>query len=105
MNQAIDINQTWHQRVNSEASVIDRGRPLGRGDTSLMQKLSKPILRTPSLDEVEIPTGFRAKEASSIVPRDELKLLKRQADEKVENFEVLSIKDVSNLSKVYEFSE
>lgn len=102
MKHEVDINSMWHQKGTSQASVIDRGRPMGRGDTSLMQKLSKPLLRTPSVDgtEVEIPSGLRAKEASRNLPKDELKLLKRQADERVESFEVLSIKDVSSLSRV-----
>lgn len=51
-------------------------------------------------EDVEIPTGFNAREASDNVSKAELKILKQQADMRVENFEVLSLKDESDLSKV-----
>ena len=105
MKQEVDTNLMRHRQGTSQVSVIDRGRPMGRGNISLIQKLSKPLLRNPSIDgtEVEIPRGVRAKEASSSVPKEELRLLKRQADEQVESFEVLSMKDVSSLSQVFQF--
>ena len=105
VKQEVDTNLMRHRQGTSQVSVIDRGRPMGRGNISLIQKLSKPLLRNPSIDgtEVEIPRGVRAKEASSSVPKEELRLLKRQADEQVESFEVLSMKDVSSLSQVFQF--
>lgn len=98
----LGIDKMWYERETSEASVIDRARPMRRGDTSLMHSLGKPMLRSPLYkgEHVEIPTGFSAKEASSNVSEADLKILKQQADERAENFEVLSLKDESNLSKV-----
>lgn len=99
----LGISKMWYQRENSEPSVIDRARPMRRGDTSLMHSLSKPMLRSTFYkgEDVEIPTGFNAREASNNVTKADLKILKQQADERVENFEMLSLKDESDLSKVY----
>ena len=92
----------WHQTGISESSVIDRGRPMKRGDTSLIRSLSKPMLRSPSLKKgiVEIPNGFKAIEAPHKIAAAESRYLKRQADEQVKDFRVLPIKQVSKLSKV-----
>ena len=91
-----------HQRGGPEAPVIDRGRPMKRGDTSLIRSLSKPMLRSPSLSKghIDIPDGFKATEAPCKVPDAELRHLKKLADEQVEEFKVLPIKQVSKLSKV-----
>lgn len=98
----LGLNNLGYQRETSEGFVIDRARPMRRGDTSLMHSLSKPMLRSTFCngDDVEIPTGFNAREASNNVSKADLKILKKQADERVENFEVLSLKDESDLSKV-----
>lgn len=91
----------WHQRDVSGASLIDRGRPMKRGDTCLMGTLSRPNLVNLKLtdDSIELPSGFIAKEASKVMHSADLELLKQEAELKVDRFEVLSAKDVSNLSK------
>lgn len=92
----------WHQRDISETSLIDRGRPMKRGDTSLMGTLSRPNLINLKLTEenVELPSGSIAKDAPKVMHNTDLELLKKEAELKVESFEVLSARDVSNLSKV-----
>ena len=94
--------QLWHQRGTSEPSVIDRGRPMKRGDTSLIRSLSKPLLKNPSLHRgySDIPGGFKATEAPCRVPDAESRYLKKQANEQVEEFKVLSLKQISKLTKV-----
>lgn len=98
----LGISKMCYQRENSESSVIDRARPMRRGDTSLMHSFSKPMLRSTFYkgEDREIPTGFNASEASNNVTEADLRILKQQADERVENFEMLSLKDESDLSKV-----
>lgn len=73
-----------------------------RGDTSLIRSLSKPMLRSPSVGQgfLDIPSGFKATEAPCRVPDEESRYLKKQADEQVEEFKVLPIKQVSKLSSV-----
>lgn len=95
----------WHQRGSSEASVLHRGRPGVREEAPVVQKPSRTALKGPSLSEEKtvLPTGFKVKEVSGKLLESDLKVLKAQADEQVMNFEVLSVKDVSNLSKVCEF--
>lgn len=98
----LGLNKMCDERETSEVSVIDRARPMRRGDTSLMHSLSKPMVQSSIYkgEDVEIPTGFNAREASHNVPQAHLKILRQQADERVENFKVLSMKDESDLSKV-----
>lgn len=93
--------RVWHQKDVSGASLIDRGRPMKRGDTSLMGTLGRQNLVNLKLteDSLELPTGFVAKEASKFMLNSDLELLKQEAESEVESFEVLSAKDVSNLSK------
>lgn len=105
MEHGLGISKMSCQRENSEPSVIDRARPMRRGDTSLMHSVSKPMLRSTFYtgDDREIPTGFNAREASNNITKADLRILKQQADERAENFEMLSLKDKSDLSKVYLF--
>lgn len=84
----------WHaQRRILEPSVIDNGRPIQRGDTSLMRS-------SLSSKETAIPTRTKVREASDNLPSTDLTILRQLANERVEGFEVLSMEDLSNLSKV-----
>lgn len=92
----------WHQRGNSEASALNRVRSTARADIPVAQKLNRTALKGPMLGEEKtvLPTGFKIKGISGKLRDSELKELKQQADEQVMNFEILTVKDVSNLSKV-----
>lgn len=92
----------WHQRGNSEASGLNRVRSTINTDTPVAQRFNRTALKGPSLSEEKtvLPRGFRVKEVSGKLHGSDLKVLKEQADEQVMTFEVLSVKDVSNLSKV-----
>lgn len=105
IDHGLGIKKMWYQGETPEASVIDRARPMRRGDTSLMHSLSKPMLRNPFQkgEAVEIPTGSNAREVSNNISQADLKILKQQAEERVEHYEVLSLKDESDLSKVHLF--
>ena len=91
------LSETWA----SESSVIDRGRPTKRGDTSLLMSLARPLLKIPLSGEEtdELPTGLKIQEASNRLPQADLKILVEQAEEHAATFAVLSVKDVSSLSK------
>lgn len=94
----------WHaQRRILEPSVIDNCRPIERGYTSWMYNLSKPMIRRSSLTSKEtlIPTRSKVQEASDNLPSTDLKILRQLASERVEGFELLSMEELSNLSKVY----
>ena len=92
----------WHQRGNSEASALNRVRSTTKADIPAVQQFNRKALKGPTLSEEKtvLPTGFRLKEVSGKLRDSDLKELKKQADEQVMTFEVLSVKDVSNLSKV-----
>lgn len=93
----------WHaQRRVLEPSVIDDGRPIQSGGNSLMHNLSKLTIRRPSLssEETAIPKGTKVQEATDNLPITDLSILRQLANERVEGFRVLSMEDLSNLSKV-----
>lgn len=93
----------WHaQRRVLEPSVIDGGRPIQSGGTSLMHNLSKLMIRRPSLssEDTAIPKGTKVQEATDNLPITDLSILRQLANERVEGFRILSVKDLSNLSKV-----
>lgn len=98
----VDSIQSHAQKRVLEPSVIDSGRPIQGGDTSLMHNLSKLTIRRSSLssNETAIPTGTKAQDATDNFPSKDLTILRQLANERVEGFEVLSIEDLSNLSKV-----
>lgn len=92
----------WHQRGNSEASALNRVRSTTKADIAAVQKVNRTALKGPTLSEEKtvLPTGFKLKGISGKLRDSDLEELKKQADEQVMTFEVLSVKDVSNLSKV-----
>lgn len=98
----VDSLQWDAQRGVLEPSVIDGGRPIQSGGTSLMHNLSKLTIRRPSLssEETAIPEGTKVQEATDNLPITDLSILRQLANERVEGFRVLSIEDLSNLSKV-----
>lgn len=98
----VDPLQWRAQRGVPETSIIDDGRPIQSEGTSLMHNLSKVTIRRPSLssEETAIPKGTKAQEATNNLPIKDLSKLRQLANERVEGFRVLSIEDLSNLSKV-----
>lgn len=93
----------WHaQRGVLEPSVVDNGQPIQSGGTSLMHNLSKATIRRSSLtsEETAIPKGTKVQEATDNLPIKDLSILRQLANERVEGFRVLSMEDLSNLSKV-----
>lgn len=98
----LDSPQSHAQKEILESSIIDSGRPILRGETSLMHTLSKLTIRRLSLSakETAIPTGTKVQDATSKLPISDLRTLRQLANERVEDFEVLSMEDLSNLSKV-----
>ena len=95
-----------HQRGESEASVLTRGR-LMRKDSLLPGLHSKfsarsPSARSPSTStrNMDLPHGFKAADAPRQVAETEIRSLRQQADEQVGTFEVLQAKDVAMLSSV-----
>lgn len=109
-----------HRRTESEASIMDRGRPKKRSPTptptldgqsftplsasasaSPMKLKRKPSVRT--IDEQKafetLPTGVLATATPSALPSSEIEALRRQAIGQACRFEVLSSKDVDALSR------
>lgn len=98
----IESLQRHAQRRVLEPSVIGGGRPIQSGGTSLMHNLSKLTTQRPSLssEETAIPKGTKVQEATDNLPITDLSILRQLANERVEGFRVLSMEDLSNLSKV-----
>lgn len=96
----------FHQRERSELLLSDEAQrsSLKRGDTTSIHGLIRTIANGPTQyrDNFDMPSGFRAIDATSRVPEAEAKALKSQADRHVKRFEVLQVKDVSMLSQELE---
>ena len=97
---------SYHQRGHSEPAQIDppSKRPsFVRADTTsiygLLQTINTP---THHYGDMNLPSGFKAIDATANIPPAEAKALKQQAGRQVENFEVLQGKDVSMLSQELE---
>lgn len=97
-----EVNTTNHRREESETTIMDRGRPKKRAD-------SNPIKRDPSKPSVsseerrafeELPPGFRAVDAHSLLSASEIDNLRKQALGQASRFRVLGSKDVDALSRV-----
>ena len=97
---------SYHQRERSEALLPDEAQrtSLKRGDTTSIHGLIRTIANGPTQyrNNFDMPSGFRAIDATSRVPEAEAKALKSQADRHVQTFEVLQVKDVSMLSQELE---
>ena len=92
-----------HRRGESEASIMDRGRPKKRPDGSPIKRT--PSKRVASSEEQKafetLPQGYRAVDAPSLLPATEIEVLRKQAIGQASRFEVLGSKDVEALSRVY----
>lgn len=95
------------QKVESETSVMNRGRPMRRGEASLRRK-------QPQVTEIEtenddgydnLPGGVCSLKALSTIPTEELRSLRKRAKRSAETFKILRECEVSNLSKVRRLQE
>jgi hypothetical protein len=96
-----------HRRGNSDASIMDRGRPKKRFEGSpLKTKVTKQI--SPNTEERKahetLPPGCLAADAPSLLPATEIEVLRKQALGQASRFEVLGSKDVEALSRVSQTS-
>lgn len=94
-----------HRRGESEsgASIMDRGRPKKRSDSSPGKRTTSKRSQSPSDEQKAfetLPQGIHALNASSVFPESEIETLRKQAIGQATRFEVLSSKDVDALSRV-----
>lgn len=78
----------------TDASIIHRGRPI-------KSKKCKNLTSEREPDGWKLPTGIKSLEADLVLPESEKDMLRKQACEQVERFEVLRAKHVKALSKVW----
>ncbi|EHL01212.1 hypothetical protein M7I_2909 [Glarea lozoyensis 74030] len=99
-----------HRRGESETSIMDRGRPKKRPDGSPVKQptgttttRSRTASRSSPTEEQKafatLPQGIRASNAASVMPMSEIEALRKQAFGQASRFDVLSSKDVDNLSR------
>ena len=89
---------------------MDRGRPKKRADGSPIKPAAKSTThsRTQSRSSpteeqrafATLPQGTRASRAASVMPMSEIEALRKQAFGQASRFDVLSPRDVDNLSRV-----
>lgn len=92
-----------HQRGISEASVIDRGRPMRRGDISLERILSRSMKRFRSADGTMhgFLVGVKPPYISSKLSLGGIGRLKKQIEEQVARFKVLHEINTSIFVKLF----
>jgi hypothetical protein len=90
-----------HLRGESDASIMDRGRPKKRPDGSpvTLRRTPSKKLRDQQAFEM-LPRGTKATDAASKFDESEIDVLKKQAIGQAAKFEVLAVKDVEGLSRV-----
>jgi len=92
-----------HRREQSEASIMDRGRPKKRAEGSPISVKRTPDKRTLLAEQKAfetLPEGIKAVDAGQRWTVEEIEALKKQAVGQAAKFEVLSMKDVESLSRV-----
>jgi hypothetical protein len=92
-----------HRREQSEASIIDRGRPKKRAEGSpimLKRTADKRTLLAEQKAFEALPEGIKATDAQQRWNAEEIVALKKQAIGQAAKFEVLGLKDVESLSRV-----
>lgn len=91
-----------HQRLASDGSVMDRGRPRKRrnGEGSRRGKTWRKNRSPEGMGDDPLPTGFKVAEAPHRFGDEDTARLYQQALGQVARFEVIGVKDVESLSKV-----
>jgi hypothetical protein len=96
-----------HRREQSEASIMDRGRPKKRTEGSPITSKRTPDKRTLLAEQKAfetLPEGIKAADAQQRWNVEEIEALKKQAIGQAAKFEVLSVKDVESLSRVRHYT-
>jgi hypothetical protein len=92
-----------HRREQSEASIMDRGRPKKRTEGSPITLKRTPEKRNLVAEQKAfetLPEGIKATDAQHRWTAAEIEALKKQAVGQAAKFEVLGMKDVESLSRV-----
>ncbi|MCJ1476480.1 hypothetical protein MMC13_005146 [Lambiella insularis] len=91
---------TGHQSGVSENSVMNRGRPTKKVD-SLQRILSKTAHsdKVTRFEYADLPFGVRNTKATTSIPFDELRRLKKHAEASAATFRILREAEVSDLSQ------
>lgn len=92
------VTRPGHRRTESEASIMDRGRPKKRADGSSIKSATTKASEQRAF--ITLPTGVKASEASSKFSPQDIEALRHQAQGQAAQFEVLASKDVGDLSRV-----
>ncbi|PVH93481.1 hypothetical protein DM02DRAFT_477384, partial [Periconia macrospinosa] len=91
-----------HNRNISEASVMDRGRPIRRSNSKKLRSRTNSEAKDPNAqapDGWQLPHGMRVAEASMRMRDSEKENLRKQALDQAEKFEVLNKRDVAATSR------
>ena len=90
-----------HQRMISESSVLNRGRPMKRGDVPLQRSISRG-LRMAFINNsfTELPKGYKRGQLPDAVISNEMHGLRRDAEEQASGYEILTQVQIANLHQV-----
>ncbi|KFY39918.1 hypothetical protein V494_03752 [Pseudogymnoascus sp. VKM F-4513 (FW-928)] len=91
------VSRPGHRRTESEASIMDRGRPKKRADGSSIKSATTKANEQRAF--VTLPTGVKASDVPSKFSPQEIESVRQQAQGQAAQFEVLSSRDVGDLSR------
>ncbi|KFX97029.1 hypothetical protein V490_03014 [Pseudogymnoascus sp. VKM F-3557] len=91
------VTRPGHRRTESEASIMDRGRPKKRADGSSIKSATTKAIEQKAF--ITLPTGVKASDAASKFSAQDIETLRQQAQGQAAQFEVLASKDVGELSR------
>ena len=94
-------SQSQHQRMVSESSVMNRGRPMKRGDVSLQRSISRSLkMAFINGSFGELPKGYKRGQLPDAMINNELYGLRRDAEELASSYEILTQLQIANLNQV-----
>ncbi|ELR04034.1 hypothetical protein GMDG_06545 [Pseudogymnoascus destructans 20631-21] len=91
------VTRPGHRRTESEASIMDRGRPKKRADGSSIKSATTKAQEQRAF--ITLPTGVKASDAPSKFSPQDIEALRQQAQGQAAQFEVLASKHVGDLSR------
>ncbi|KAH8893337.1 hypothetical protein GQ53DRAFT_645423 [Thozetella sp. PMI_491] len=93
-----------HRRNQSESgSIMERGRPRKRSETSQVTGLKRSASKRANSAErrafEHLPKGWKATDSVNMLSQDEVSSIRKQAYQQASRFEILRKEDVDNLSR------
>jgi hypothetical protein len=93
-----------HQRMLSESSILNRGRPMKRGEIFLQRGTTRNVkMGMINGSFSDLPKGYKRTQLNDSIPTEELYGLRRDAEEQTVSHNILNQKQIAGLNQVRKF--